>query len=61
MIFVFHRGIFGSSKRSGEERGVDVQQREPVPHAGPVRTEFDPGDDQLTDERAAAAAAAVKR
>lgn len=59
---MFRRGIFGSSERGGEERGADVQRRKLVrSYASSVRAEPDPGDMQLTDERAAAAAAAVKR
>lgn len=60
--FMFHRRVFGSSERGGEERGADVQRRELVhSYASPVRAEPDPGDGQPADERVAAAAAAVKR
>lgn len=57
-VLPFHRGVFGPSERGGEERRADVQPRE---LAVPARTEHDPGDGQRTDERVAAAAAAVKR
>lgn len=60
--FVFHRRVFGSSERGGEERGVDVQRRKFVrSYASSVHAESNPGDVQPADERVAAAAAAVKR
>lgn len=58
LIFLFRRGVLGPSERGGEERGADVQPREP---AVPVRAEYDPGDEQRAGERGADAAAAVKR